>query len=806
VLFFHQLIFGGKIILAQDDIGPQSFSTLINDAREAGIFPLWNPYIFCGMPAYGSLMLTGDRTFDLSSWLVERISGAMSFLLMNPQNGWQMFYYMIMAIGMYLLVYHRLRMKVPALIAAIATVFSSHIIIWIMIGHGTKILVMTAFPYVVLFVDRLRERFSLLDLLLLTLALHFALIGGHVQMIFYTFLFVGGYYVFFFVRDLLRKESVKGTLRSALLFAAAGVVAFLMVSDRYLSVLEYNPYSMRGSPPILAELSTSDQTSPSGGLDYDYATNWSLSPGEMMTFLVPSWYGFGWHTYDGPLTNNQPTRLNTYVGPQPFTDVAPYLGVVVLALAVLGLVKNRKDPFVVFLGIVSLFALLVAFGKEFPLLYDPMFSYFPFFNKFRVPSMILVLMYVAVPILAAYGIVAMVRERDTPLSPRQLQRWRIALGALVAAAILSFIGRGFVRDVYAMFFSREFLTERLARSYGNQPPAVMDELIRFITSSVTTDISLGLLFLIAAFGALWLYRRGKLSYVLAAVILTGVILADLWRVSSKPMETERKDRKEQIFAKPQYVDYLLQDPSTFRVLEFINGQPPYSNMLAYWRIQSAYGYQGAKMRWYQDMVDVGGIGNPLVWKLMNVKYIITNRPDSSTGLQLVYNGIDRKIHLFGGYLPRAFFVNGYDVASGLDILRKIRSQEFNPRERAYFLDDPGLQLDVPAPSAHADITHYGLQEMSLDVVATGTNLLHLSDAYYPEGWKAYLDEKEIPIYRVNYLFRGLVIPAGAHKLELRFEPRGFAVGKMLSLLTNIMLLGAFAFLVVQAVRKRSSPT
>ncbi len=75
-------------------------------------------------------------------------------------------------------------------------------------------------------------------------------------------------------------------------------------------------------------------------------------------------------------------------------------------------------------------------------------------------------------------------------------------------------------------------------------------------------------------------------------------------------------------------------------------------MLAYWRIQNAYGYQGAKMRAYQDMDDVIGMGNPLLWGLMNVKYLITNTPDSSAGLGLVYNGRDLKIYANRFSLPQ----------------------------------------------------------------------------------------------------------------------------------------------------------
>jgi uncharacterized membrane protein YfhO len=81
----------------------------------------------------------------------------------------------------------------------------------------------------------------------------------------------------------------------------------------------------------------------------------------------------------------------------------------------------------------------------------------------------------------------------------------------------------------------------------------------------------------------------------------------------------------------------------------------------------------------------------------------------------------------------------------------------------------------------------------MNVTATGNNLLFLSESYYPNGWKAYLDGSETPIYRLDYLFRGVVVPAGTHRLEMKFEPRSYAMGKNLSLGMNVVLLAALVF-------------
>ncbi|MGH2568469.1 MAG: hypothetical protein ACRDGA_09035, partial [Bacteroidota bacterium] len=92
ILFFNEIIFGGKTFLAEDSLASHSFNTLLKDARDQGIFPLWNPYIFCGMPGYGSLTVTGYRWFDVSTLVVGKLFSLLGSLL-NSDVGWVLVYY-----------------------------------------------------------------------------------------------------------------------------------------------------------------------------------------------------------------------------------------------------------------------------------------------------------------------------------------------------------------------------------------------------------------------------------------------------------------------------------------------------------------------------------------------------------------------------------------------------------------------------------------------------------------------------------------------------------------------------------------
>ncbi len=797
IVFFWGVIYENKTFIASDTIAGKSFETLVKDANEQGIFPLWNPYIFCGMPGYASLSVFGPRYFDISDMIINYIRGYFSYIfLYNCDIGYVFFYYFLFGIGVYLLVYRKLRNAIVALVAGLAVMHSTAFVVFIMIGHMTKVPVIAFLPYILIILEELEVKFRLWLTLLLVVLVHYLLKPTHLQMIFYSFFTIGIYFLYFLVRKLVKKENVVGLIRSAVVFVLASILAIGMTADQYLQTYEYSKYSIRGTSPILEKVEKgTEYVTEGGGLDYDYATSWSFSPSEMITFFIPSAYGFGAHHYQGILTQNHIVRVNTYFGPQPFVDAPQYMGVAILLLAILGFWMYRKEPFVQFMGIVILLSLLISFGKEFPLLYDLMFYYFPYFNKFRVPSMMLSLVQLFVPVLAAYGLHWLMKEAlSLPDKTKKLLR----RGTLIAAAltIFSFIAKDVFISIYQLVVSKENALHELAQSYGNNA-MVIDELYKTVTSMVATDITVLFLLItimLLIFIAFW---NKKLSPAMLTVLLIGAVLFDLWRVNEKPKEMYPKQQLTDTFKTPDYVQFLLKNDTTlYRVLEFENGRTPYNNSLAYWRIQNAYGYHGAKMRQIQDVFDVVGLGNPLLWGLMNVKYIISNQPDSSFILAQLYKG-SRYVYLNRFHLPRSFFVNRYEVATAMNILQNIKGMKFDPLDVAYVLEDLNESIEPPKNGAEVRYTRYGLQDLELEVTATGNNLLFISESWYPAGWKAYIDGKEIPIYRLNYMFRGLVVPEGTHKISMVFEPLTFTIGKTISLITNIIVLGGLLFYAVQ---------
>jgi hypothetical protein len=208
-------------------------------------------------------------------------------------------------------------------------------------------------------------------------------------------------------------------------------------------------------------------------------------------------------------------------------------------------------------------------------------------------------------------------------------------------------------------------------------------------------------------------------------------------------------------------------------------------------LQNNYGYQGAKLRVFQDLDDVAGLTNPNTWKLMSTKYIITDQPYDDSMFTQVYKG-SKFILLNNKFYPKAFFVKSYKTAGGLEILNNIKDGNFEPKDIAYLEKDPGVKIEPADSTAKVLITGYDIHNITLVAEASGNNLLYLSEVYYPAGWKAYVDGQQAEIFKTNYTFRSIVVPKGKHKIEFKFEPETYYSGKGIAMGTNFVLIALFA--------------
>jgi hypothetical protein len=623
--------------------------------------------------------------------------------------------------------------------------------------------------------------------------------GGHLQMIFYAICAFGIYLVYELVTRAIRKEQPMNVVRAAVLLALAGGLAFLMSADRYFSTMEYTPYSTRGSAPIeKVKGNTQDAT---GGNDYDYATMWSYSPGETFTFLNPSYFGFGTRDFHD-------SKAPTYWGQKESEDSPPYMGIGVLALAIIGFIIFRRDPFVQFLLVLGVFAILLSFGKNMPILYDLIYNTVPSFNKFRAPSMSLALLHFAVPILSGYGLSGIINMRKNATAKDK----KLLLGFMIASGAYLLLGFFFSAAMQSTYYSAVDSSRYFAMITGNYGAGVADELREFIWSKMIEDWYVTA-FIVIAFAVLsYFFVKRNINRTVYFAALIALLIFDLWRVDYRRMEVAPEKAENSVLTQNEDAfNFIKQDKGVYRIADFASNP---ANISAYYLLENINGYHAAKLRVYQDLMDVANIEgaqgstsqlfNPFLWNLLNVKYILSSRPFGSMPPAYQSQRTGTLVYANPAMLPRAFFVKNAVIAKQMDILQHLKNGDFNPLDTAFVESTLPQSIDAPDQSTTARVLSHQDEYVKLEANASGNNLLFISEIYYPVSWHAYIDGKEVPIHKTNFAFRSVIVPKGKHTVEMKFRSEKFETGRTLSLVSNIgvtLLLAVGIFLTVKNRKK-----
>jgi hypothetical protein len=793
LIFFNEVIFGGKAFVSADSLASSSIRPFVQDALKRGIYPLWNPYIFSGMPSFASLQsapfidLLGDIILGIQ-WILSKIFPLADFTrtLLN---------YFLFGLFAYLLLQKKTGWRVAALFCALALVFQPQVVSFAVFGHGTKLTTVVLIPLIFLLLDELlqtparRERYFAL----LALAVGVQLLRAHTQMAYYTFMMIGIYLLFWLVESYLQKRSLKNVFVSLALVAGALVVGAAMSAVLYLPVQEYAHYSIRGGGT---------------GLDYEYATNWSFSPAEIITFFVPSFMGFGGQTYWGAM---------------PFTDFPFYMGSVTLLLAGLALVI-RRDRYVIFFSILAVLSLVIAFGKHLPILYGPLFKFLPFFNKFRVPSMILILTAFSVVVLAGMGLQALIR----------ITNYGLRFSILIKKYIYIFVAFGVLVALFFLFGKNLYLGWVSASAKPLAPAAV-----ELAYERATFD-AIKLAALLAVSGFLMLYfLKGKIQADTLGGLLIVLLVSDLWLVDFKINQPQPKQERENYFAETAAVKFLKTQKGVepFRIFPAYDDKP--ENWYVYHFLQNIRGYHAAKLKIYQEFIEETGFdarnrlrfppllekyfnvvtndGQPAiqlvtpdrlpperlqadnaVMDMLNVKYVLSYYPIPDPRYKPVFEGRPAVFENTGA-LPRAFFVNEIKVIPQKDeFFRYLRSGEFNPAREAILEEEPPFDIESSEEN-RVEVTAYDIHEIRLRAHAAKRALLVLSEIYYPAGWKALVDGKETKIYKTNYILRSILLEPGEHEIKFVFESKTFKLGLWITFSILFILL----VMLVLSLRKRT---
>ncbi len=755
-------------------------------ASAEGVDVLWMPSFFSGMPTFGNVAYTPHDV----SYLQKIVVPVLDLFYLHGKWTWLVVFYFLGGTFMFVLMRTLKFSRAAALVGALIFMLSPYNIGLAAEGHGSKLMALTYVPLVFMLTHLLVERRNILTFGLLTASIGTLALTNHMQIVYYAFMVIGLYLLYQIVRD-IGKAPGRTALVTAL-FAGALVLGLCIASYIYLSVYEYAQFSIRGG----------GTAGSAGGLSWDYATNWSWHPQEILTLFVPSFFGF---------------QSPYYWGTMPFTNSTVYIGIAPILLAVLALVYNRTR-LALFLSLLTGLFFLISFGKHFPLVYEALFNYLPFFNKFRVPVMVLHLLPFFVGILAGYGLEFLLEspERDKQFDSSSLSRTLFGIaGVLVGLLVIGFLVKGsLAQSMGGAMLAKEGEVELYRQEYGSQASQIMAQLKATRFDMLWKDFVKFVFIAAVSLGVIGLFLKGKLSRTVLIAALFVVILFDLLMVINKGgfISPKPSQQLEQRFEPDATVSFLQQQPGLFRV--FPLGNLFADNSFAYHGIQSIGGYSAAKLKIYQTMLDSCLYQstdqtfpiNMNIVNMLNAGYLIAQGQLPADRFTLVNADETKRLLVYKNStaLPRAYFVQEVKVAghpSGVFAL--LNTPAFDPGRTAILEKNPSPMVTAP-DSAVVAVTEYRSRRITLKAFTSSTALLVLSEVYYPAGWKAFVDGQETEILKTNYMLRSIVVPSGSHNVVFSFDPPMYSAGYALSNIAwAIALLCVFyGIWLVPAVRAR----
>jgi len=765
IILLKPMVIDGLSPQGVDVVGTLGAKNQITEYNEeTGDRALWNPYIFSGMPQYHRI---GPMTFSIDT-LLHYISRYLGTVFI---------FYLFAAFGSYLLFRYLKMSPMISFLATIIFILMPHYKSLYTEGHLAKFRALMILPWVFLTFLYFLDKRNILSAALFAIAFGAQIRTQHYQIVFYTALLVFAVGVYPVLKDLFEKKYYAFT-KSAVMVIGAVFLGITMSAQPLFLAKEYIPYSKRGKTTIdlTKPNEIAKEKSDSDGVQIEYATQWSTHPSEMLTWIIPRFYGgMSTERYTG---NDVPQlkgkMIPGYWGHMPFTQSYEYMGVIALILACIGIYAFRKKPFILSLLLLSAFFILLSFGRHFMFFYSLFYDYFPFFNKFRVPVMSVTVTSFIVSILAAYGL--------NYLSTHPILQ-SIKENKAIIYIIGSFLAVGVVVFLMSQGFSYSFVRD-------NYDPRIL-EVIKTARKELLSQDLIRYFILVALGGAaIFTYLTRKISFNIMMIALTILVLFDLIDIQNR-YENKYSDIKKienKYFAQSKTDKFLLADDEIYRI--FPAGRDFGNNRWAYYH-QTIGGYSAIKMYTIEEMVennlykgwDTNFPVNFNVLKILNTKYVIMQQKISHKKFDLVLDDNQNKVYtyLYKDRLSRGFFVGDYKIITDeYERLREINEMDFDPAKTAIL--EESLSEDIQSPdSSWSIVKSFNPNEILFDIFTDKKALFVMSEVYYPPGWKILLDNHPVEkIYKTDHAIQSIVVPAGNHTVDLRFEPDSFKLNVRIS--------------------------
>ncbi|MGM0635963.1 MAG: YfhO family protein [Bacteroidota bacterium] len=771
LLFFYPVL-QGKVIFQSDIVQYTGMAKQQNDFRaDFDEEPYWIDNAFGGMPSY---QVGANYPND---W-VKKLDKTIRFL---PRPSDYLFIYFI---GIYIL-FMALKIK-PSLAfwGALAFGFSTYLIVILGVGHNAKAHAIAYMPLVISGIILTFRNNYFWGGVLLAIGMALEIVANHFQMTYYLLILVivlGLVYLY----KAFQNKTLTAYFKSIAVMVGAVVIALAANATNLLATQEYTQHSTRGS----SELSIQPDGSPkavTNGLDYNYITEYSYGIMESFNLYIPNFMG-GSSTSDLGKDSNvyeellalgaSPSQaleftegMPTYWGDQTYVAAPAYLGaaMVFLFLMALFLVKGKHKWWIV--G-TSILALLLSWGDNFSILTKFFVNYVPLYNKFRAVSSIQVLIELCVPIMAILGLSKLVDTRIDKKEKWEALKWSsLILGGLTLLFLL-FKSSLFNFSGAADAQLQEQLGAKFVRALKEDRKAMFSE-----------DAIRSLLIILFIAAAIYAYLKQKISTKLTVIIIGAIAVIDLVFIDYRYVNEDdfvQAHRMEKPFQPNAADKEILKDEGHFRVLDLTNN--PFNTGKASYFHNALGGYHAAKPAKIQDVFDFHITrGNQEVLNMLNVKYeiipqenqVIAEENKSANGNAWLVNDIVWVENADEELLALGEINTKEQVVIQEKYKDLLSTTELNPTTENDF-----IQLKSHQPN-----------KLVYKFKTSSPQIAVFSESYYENGWQVKLNGESVSHFKVNYLLRGMELPAGKGELVFSFEPQVVKTGSKIALTANIVLL------------------
>ena len=804
-LVYANPVLSGKQLFQHDIVQYKGGAKELLDYRaQNGEETYWSDSMFGGMPTYQmGAQFKGD--------IIKKIDEILNFLP-KPAN-----YIFLLFSGFFLLGMVVVKNWKYALLGATFFGLSTYFYIALAAGHNGKIQTVAYFAPLLagILLVYIRKKY-VVGFIVTALFMGLQVAANHPQMTYYLFIALG----FLFLSELARAFQGKTDWKhfgiSTGILALAFVLGVGMNSQRIMANSEYITETVRGKQILDNDTHSSEKS----GMDNESILMWSYGKMETLNLFIPRLMG-GSSNEEGSekmmenvqemVKSNVSSQEEmdqiskgfgslTYWGEQPGTSGPAYQGAIVCFLAILGFFFGWKKYRYWILG-ASILTIFLAWGSNFMALSDFFIDFVPFYNKFRAPSSILVVVELLFPLIAILGLYRFFNSNETTETSAEnilTEAYKKKILINVSAAVLGI-------TFLLIIFGKSILGFYTASEKTYLPPYLLDFLVDERFKMFRIDAIKAIVYVGIAAAVLFLSLKKKIGQNIAIIILGLVSLLDLWSVNKRylnndnfidktftenPFQTENSELLMQKVGDNKNLQSLLANANINKTLETIAEKDKthyriYNQVLGtFSETNTSYfkasigGYHAVKLRRYDDLINeyfgkMDSVKVPRILNMLNTKYMIfgdAEKPEAVTNPQS--NG-------------NAWFVSDLKfVKNPNEEIKQIG--EVDTKKIAIISQDDQKYFEgkeIAADStAFLNLTKYQPNELEFKSQSKTPQLAVLSEIYYPKGWKMFIDNKEVPYIKANYLLRAVHVPAGNHTLKMIFAPEVIAKGKLISMI------------------------